>query len=225
MYLKLLAAALIIVCALLGFKGYIRYNAPDMLQTVTFNQYLGADNPEVTLIAVMDYRCPFCRKIEPILQDVIKRNPDVRIVYRVLPIFKESSLREAKLAMAAGKQGKFREMHERLIARENPVTNNDVKAYIQELGLNESQLHNDMASWQASKEIMDTVNAASELGVTGTPSLIIGRTLYKPTIGLPTVESIEKVIDGHRRQPKLKAEAAPGKPSADAPADAVPAAP
>lgn len=220
MYLKLLAAALIVVCALLGYKGYIRYYAPDMLQTVHFNQYLGAENPEVTLIAVMDYRCPFCRKIEPILQDVIARNPDVRVVYRVLPIFKDSSLREAKLAMAAGKQGKFKEMHERLIVRESPVTNEVVKTYIQELGLNENQLHNDMASWQASKEIMDTVNAASELGVTGTPSLIIGRTLYKPTIGLPTVESIEKVIDTHRRTPKLKAEV-----PADAPADAVPAIP
>lgn len=219
MYLKLLAAALIVVCALLGYKGYIRYYAPDMLQTVHFNQYLGAENPEVTLIAVMDYRCPFCRKIEPILQDVIARNPDVRVVYRVLPIFKDSSLREAKLAMAAGKQGKFKEMHERLIVRESPVTNEVVKTYIQELGLNENQLHNDMASWQASKEIMDTVNAASELGVTGTPSLIIDRTLYKPTIGLPTVDSIEKVIDSHRRHPKLKADAAPAHP------DAVPAIP
>lgn len=220
MYLKLLAAALIVVCLMLGYKGYVRYKAPETLRTVHFNQYLGADNPEVTLIAVMDYRCPYCRKIEPILQDVINRNPDVRIIYRVLPIFKESSLREAKLAMAAGKQGKFKEMHERLIVRENPVTNEVVETYIQELGLNKDQLHEDMASWQASKELLDTVSAASELGVTGTPSLLIGRTLYKPTIGLPTVDSIEKVIDTHRRTPKLKA----GVP-ADAPADAVPATP
>ena len=72
---------------------------------------LGNPKGDVTLVEFFDYRCPFCRQVEPSLQTLIKDDPGVRVVQKEFPILGPMSVYAAHVALAAQKQGKHTQFH------------------------------------------------------------------------------------------------------------------
>jgi protein-disulfide isomerase len=172
-----------------GERFRVTYNADD--------PFHGADSPLVTIVEFSDFQCPFCSKFADMLSEV-QKDPayakDVRVVFKQfpLPMHKDAGM-GSEAALAAGKQGKFWEMHDILFKNQKAMTRADVEKYGEQLGL-------DMAAFKA--ELDKQVNKAKvdadlamgkQFGVRGTPSFFINGKWQR---GAPrAIEGLKKLID------------------------------
>jgi len=146
----------------------------------------GAEDAPVEVVLFFDFRCPYCRRAwEQELGVFLRSQPQgFRVGVRQLPLPIHPEARGAALAvLAAGKQGRFWAMFDRLVAHEGPMGRSDFAAYAQELGLDREQLLADLDDPELARQIEADVNLADRVGVNGTPGMFVnGRYLsgYSP---------------------------------------------
>lgn len=138
-----------------------------------------AGNPkgDVTIVAFLDYDCPFCRRSTPELTRFLKSDPNVRVVFKDWPILSEASITEAKIALAAKYQGKYTAAHEALMAiTVRPATPAAIKSALEAAGVDIGQLNKDLdVRNQAISDLLRRDMAeADALGFQGTPVFIVG---------------------------------------------------
>lgn len=137
-----------------------------------------AGNPKgkVTLVEFFDYQCIHCKKMAPVVDGLIKQNPNLRVVYKEFPIFGQSSDLASKVALAAALQGKYIAFHDALIKQEGRLNDQMIMDTAKAVGLNMDKLKADIAS----KEVTEAVDAnrqlAEQLHLMGTPAFIIAAT-------------------------------------------------
>jgi protein-disulfide isomerase len=151
-----------------------------------------AGNPQgdVTLVEYFDYNCGYCRASLPLIADLIKRDPKLRVVYRDLPILSDESRLAARASLAAAQQGKFLGFHDALYAG-GPVSNASIAAAAAKAGVALAGI--DTASVDA--EIARNMQTAAKLGMNGTPSWVVGNRVLS---GALPIEEIEKAIAAAR---------------------------
>mgnify|MGYP000871515147 CR=1 FL=1 len=134
-----------------------------------------AGNPrgDVTVVEFFDFRCSYCKRAAPELEAVLKADPNVRIVYKQLPILGPDSLVAARASLAAHAQGRYEAFHKALFALDH-VDEKTVFNTASALGLDMDRLRTDMASDAVTREIEANARMAAPLGVTGTPGFVIG---------------------------------------------------
>lgn len=134
-----------------------------------------AGNPkgDVTLVEFFDYRCPYCKRVGPVVERLRKEDANIRIVYKEWPILGPASVFAAKAALAAREQEKYVEFHEKVMAARN-VTETSVLNAAKELGLDLDKLRADMGKPQVEDHIKQTMELARALGINGTPAFVIG---------------------------------------------------
>ena len=138
-----------------------------------------AGNPrgDVTIVAFLDYNCPFCRRSTPRLDAFLRSDPNVRVVYKDWPILAASSVLEAKVALAAGYQGRYQAAHDALMAiTVRPATKEAVKTAVTGAGIDLARLNADLAAHDADIDaaLARDNSEAEALGFQGTPVFLIG---------------------------------------------------
>jgi protein-disulfide isomerase len=135
----------------------------------------GPANAPVTIVEFSDFQCPYCSRVGPTLQKVLEDYPkDVRVVYKHYPLsFHKQALPAAKASAAAGRQGKFWEMHDLLFQNQRELNEAAFKGYAQQLGLDVAQFEKDYASPGVAQEVEADMTLARSLGVTGTPGFFV----------------------------------------------------
>jgi protein-disulfide isomerase len=133
-------------------------------------------NPEgdVTVVEFFDYNCPYCRRSMPELTGLLEGDSNVRLVLREWPILSEGSNFAARAALAAREQGQYQQMHEALMALQQPAEEVSVLRVAEELGLDIDQLKADMQSPEIEEHLATSMRLAETLGFSGTPSFVIG---------------------------------------------------
>ena len=133
-------------------------------------------NPEgdVTVVEFFDYNCPYCRRSMPELTGLLEGDGNVRLVMREWPILGEGSEFAARAALASREQGKYQEMHEAMMALQQPAEEESVLRIAEVLGLDLDRLKADMESPEIEEHIATSMRLAAALGFNGTPSWIIG---------------------------------------------------
>ncbi len=134
----------------------------------------GNPNGDVTVVEFFDYNCGFCKRALPELVKLIESDDKVRVVFKELPIFGEESEWAAKAALAAGKQGKYFEMHQKLYAAPGKADKEKALRVAAEIGLDVPQLEKDMEDPAVIQALEETKEIAAKLGVQGTPLYLIG---------------------------------------------------
>ena len=134
----------------------------------------GNPNGDVTVVEFFDYNCGFCRRALPDLVKLIDSDDKVKVVFKELPIFGEESEAAAKAALAAGKQGKYFEMHQKLYADPGKADKDKGLRAAAELGLDVPQLEKDMEDPSIQQALDETKDLAQKLGLQGTPLYLIG---------------------------------------------------
>jgi protein-disulfide isomerase len=134
----------------------------------------GNPNGDVTVVEFFDYNCGFCRRALPDLVKLIDSDDKVKVVFKELPIFGEESEAAAKAALAAGKQGKYFEMHQKLYADPGKADKDKALRAAAELGLDVPQLEKDMEDPSIQQALDETKDLAQKLGLQGTPLYLIG---------------------------------------------------
>ena len=161
---------------------------------------VGNRDSEVKIVAFLDYRCPYCKKLTNIMSKMQADN--VRNVYKEWPILGDSSVLAARAGLAADKQGKYLAFHTRLMNSKLIPTAAYIEDIAIELGMNKSQLRMDMNSDNTTLAIQRTTALASALGLIGTPALVVGRTIVQGEI---TRSQLERLIENerHLQSPKV----------------------
>jgi len=142
-----------------------------------------------------DYNCGYCKRVFEPIQQMLRDNPDVRLVIKEFPILSQSSLVAAKAAIAAEKQGKFDDYHVAMMTYRGQITTDTIMRIAQQSGIDVAQLQIDMEAAETAAIIQRTRNAATALNINGTPGIVIGDTIIPGAISL---DELTKLITEER---------------------------
>ncbi|MCF0223344.1 MAG: thioredoxin domain-containing protein [Fibrobacter sp.] len=135
-----------------------------------------AKNPKITIVEFTEFQCPYCSRIAPVMQDLMKKYPnDIKFVYKHFPLSFHSNARPAAAAsIAAHKQGKFWEFRYALAPHSRELSDSIYVAVAQEVGLNIEQFKKDMVLDSVMNARIDKdFNLGAEVGVQGTPNFYV----------------------------------------------------
>jgi protein-disulfide isomerase len=153
---------------------------------------------DVTVVEFFDYRCPHCRRMAPVIKTLLAEDPQVRLVYKELPILGEESMIAARAALAARGQGKYVEAHDRLMAETGPLTQDTIVTMLKTIGVDGDRLAADMNAPGVTTLIGRELALAQALGIDGTPAFVVGSELVVGAVDLGT---LRELISRARRAP------------------------
>jgi protein-disulfide isomerase len=136
----------------------------------------GPADASVTIVEFADFQCPYCRRLEPELNDILKRYPtQVRIVYKHYPLddIHPQALHAAQAAVCAGKQGKFWEVHDAIFADTTPLSLNSLRAIAQRADIDSSKFEECVRSQDPNTVISADIRAGNDVAVRSTPALFL----------------------------------------------------
>jgi protein-disulfide isomerase len=142
----------------------------------------GPSNARVTLVEYGDFECPFCAAMYPILREVRRAfGPNLRFIFRHYPLRDTHPHAEtaAQAAEAAGVQGKFWEMHDRLFEHQAALDERSLLRHARKVGLDEMRLERELAAQAHASRVERDVESGRSGGVRGTPTLFINGALYR----------------------------------------------
>jgi protein-disulfide isomerase len=154
----------------------------------------GRKDAPVTLVVFSDFQCPFCGKVEPTLARVMDAYEGrVRLVWKDFPLdFHPNAVPAALAARAAGEQGKFWPMHDRLFANQVALDRESLERHAEALGLDRARFRAALDSEKNRAAVLADQRQGVAAGVAGTPAFFING--VKLSGALP-FESFKAAID------------------------------
>lgn len=140
------------------------------------DQTQGNEQAAIKLVEYGDYQCPYCATAYPIIKEIQSTFGDqVQFIFRNFPL--QESHRYANIAAqtaeAAGKQGKFWEMHDAIYENQKQLNDDFLEELAEKLGLDMEQFEEDLNSEEISNKVEDDFESGVRSGVNGTPSFFI----------------------------------------------------
>ena len=143
---------------------------------VTNNAVRGPKTAKVTIVEFSDFQCPFCSQSAPLIDQVLAAYPkDVNFVYKQFPLTQihPMALGASKAVLAAGKQGKFWEMHDIMFKNPRELQPEKLKEYAKQIGLDVPKFEKDMASPEVQAQVDADMKDATGAEVRGTPTFFV----------------------------------------------------
>jgi protein-disulfide isomerase len=150
----------------------------------------GNPHGDVTVVEFFDYRCPYCKQVEPSLESMLKQDAKLRLVYKEFPILGPASITAAHAALAAQRQGKYDAFHAAMMAARGNITDETVYRIAGSVGLDIDKLKRDMASPEIAQTIKANIKLADALDIHGTPAFIIGDKVVPGAIDLDALKTM-----------------------------------
>jgi protein-disulfide isomerase len=139
----------------------------------------GANNPKYTVVEFADFECQHCRAASPIVDELVKTHPDVKLVYKHYPLPFHAMARPAAVAAeAAGRQGKFWEMHDAIFATQDLLSDDLLKGHAKALGLDVNRFMKDLADPELAKKVEASSAEGKSAGVEFTPYFFVNGRPY-----------------------------------------------
>ena len=135
----------------------------------------GNADGDVTIVEYFDYNCPYCRKLEPELQQVVFDDGKVRLIWKDWPILGPVSVIASKMALASKYQGKYVKAHEALMGVSSKLTESRIKELLSGAGIDIDRLNRDLDS--NSKAISEGSLQSSRPSLVGAPVTRVKRPL------------------------------------------------
>lgn len=162
----------------------------------------GPVDAPITLVEYLDFECPFCGKATGAAREVREHFGDrLRYVARHLPLPVHPHAPQAALAAeAAGRQGRYWEMHDLLFAHQDQLELEDLAGYAGTLGLDVEQFLRDLQDEALARHVRDDMESAAASGVRSTPTFFVGQTRHQGQWDAPTlIAALERsVLSGTR---------------------------
>ncbi|ENA0609515.1 thioredoxin domain-containing protein [Enterobacter bugandensis] len=165
----------------------------DQLAKLLFNDpsspRTGAKAPKLTIVSFTDYNCPYCKQFDPMLEKIVRENPDVQLIVKLLPFKGQSSVNAAKAALSVWQQepDKFWALHQRLMMK---------KGYHDDASIAAAQAKADTVGVKTDEKTMDSLKMnlilSQVLNIQGTPATIIGDQMVAGAIPYDDLEGLVK---------------------------------
>jgi protein-disulfide isomerase len=156
---------------------------------------IGNPHARIAVVEFYDTRCPYCREMRPELSALAHQDPNVRVVFKDIPILGPNSVIEARALLAAQRQGGYAAMQAALMTDSAPPTDANLRATATRLGMNPDRLLHDMSDPAIAAKLAANTALAQSLGITGTPAIVIGNQLVPGAISL---DDLQKLVDQAR---------------------------
>lgn len=139
----------------------------------------GSNAATVTIVEYADFECMHCRAAGPVLTELVKRHPEVRVVYKHYPLqFHAMARRAAAAADAAGRQGKFWQMHDAIFSTQDLLSDELLIGHATALGLDVARFKKDLEDPEIAKRIEASRAEALGFGIDSTPSFVVNGRPY-----------------------------------------------
>jgi protein-disulfide isomerase len=153
---------------------------------------------DISIVEYFDFQCPYCRKIEPELRQVVQDDGKVRLIWKDWPILGPISVVAARMALASRYQNKYIRAHEAMMAVNSKLTEPRIREVLAGAGIDIDRLDRDLATNANSIDALLARNneQAEAFGFKGTPSFIVGKFRVPGTL---TMEEFGQVIADARK--------------------------
>jgi protein-disulfide isomerase len=154
----------------------------------------GNVNAKNTIVEFFDYNCGYCKRGNGVIDSVISKRDDVKVISVNLPILGEDSVVASRASIAFYKISpkNFHKFHSGLMSMKSPMTKAKIFDLSTSFGVSKSQLEDRMKSKDVEKEIEENYKTASQMSLTGTPAYIVNGTLFG---GMVSEEEILSKLD------------------------------
>ncbi|WEZ83742.1 DsbA family protein [Rhizobium sp. 32-5/1] len=177
-------------------KAAITDNKDAIFQSV-HDVTLGNPKGDVTIVEFYDYNCGYCKRALTDMDALLEKDKNVRFVLKELPILGPDSLAAHKVSAAFRLVApeKYGEFHRALLGNEDRATEESAIAVAEELGVKEADLRAKMVDASNDEGVKEAYTLANTLGITGTPSYVIGNEAVFGAVG---VEDLEAKVNNMR---------------------------
>ena len=158
-----------------------------------------AGNPRgnASLVEFFDYRCPYCKQVEPSLDALLSQDRQLRLVYKEFPVLGPESVSAARAALAARKQDKYDAMHHALMALKGQIDEAALFKVAGSVGLDVERLKRDMAAPDIDRMLKANINLAGALDIRGTPGFVVGNEIVPGAVSL---DALKQLIAASRKK-------------------------
>ena len=157
----------------------------------------GNPRGDVTIVEFFDARCGFCKQLHPSLEALIRRDGNVRVVMKDLPVLGPNSVQAARALLAAQRQGRYAALQDALLTLRGEPTEAVLRDLAQRVGLDWARLRREMDDPAIARRIEANMRLAQALGIQGTPALVVagpagpaGATLVPGAVDLAQLERL-----------------------------------
>ena len=144
----------------------------------------------MTVVEFFDPRCPYCKRMRPVVEELLRRQRDVRWVMKDLPILGPSSVLASRVLLAAQKQGKYAELHDAVLKLREEPAEPVLRREAERVGLDWARLKRDMEDPSIQRRIDANNQLAQALQIQGTPAMVVGETLVPGAVDLAALERL-----------------------------------
>jgi protein-disulfide isomerase len=158
----------------------------------------GNPNGNVTLVEFFDYRCPYCKEVEPSLEKLVSEDHQLRFIYKEFPVLGPDSEIAAHVALAARKQGKYDAFHHAMMALTGHIDEAAIYKVAASVGLDIDRLKQDAKSPDVEKELAANIDLGNTLGIDGTPGFIVGDQIVDGAMPLSDLKQLIATARGQK---------------------------
>jgi len=146
---------------------------------ITNSPFIGAENSPITIIAFIDYQCPYCKQYELVIQQVVDKYANkIKLIFKHFPLpFHEFAKNAALASLAANDQGKFWEFHVKLFENSPNLCNEVIQKIAKELRLDIDRFNNKMKSPEFKLLVKNDSLEGMRVGIIGTPTVYVNKKL------------------------------------------------
>jgi protein-disulfide isomerase len=153
---------------------------------------LGNPQGNVTMVEFFDYNCGYCKHAMSDMTDLLKTDPNLKVVLKEFPVLGPGSVEAAQVATAVRMQDKtgkkYLDFHLKLLGGRGQANKARALAVAKEVGMDMTRLEKDMDSPEAKASIQESFKLAEALGLNGTPSYVVGDDVVVGAVGLPSLK-------------------------------------
>lgn len=160
---------------------------------------IGAADGDVTVVEFLDYRCSYCKKVFPAVQDLLKADGKIRYVVKEFPILSPESEVAAKAALAVWRRtpDKYMAFHTALMTARGSLTETRILEIVGEVGLDAKTVAAAMKDPEINAILAKTHALAQALGIQGTPAFVVGDHLIP---GAMSVDALRELVAAARKK-------------------------
>ncbi len=158
----------------------------------------GNPNASLVIVAFIDFECPFCQDAFPALRTIMNRyEKEVYFIFRNYPVLGDNSTMLAQASMCAHEQGKFLNLHDRLMVSQGQITSSEIlQSLLIASGIEMTSFSQCLREEKYGNIIKEDIYDALDLGVTGTPTFFINGSRLP---GVVTLEVWEQIFKKHQQ--------------------------
>ncbi|MDA8252822.1 MAG: DsbA family protein [Rhodospirillales bacterium] len=153
---------------------------------------VGNPKGDVTVVEFYDLHCPYCRRMVPVIDSLLRQDPKIRLVYKDIPILGPGSVLGARAVLAAQRQDGYARLQSALMRGSPQITEDSLRTAVKQAGLDWERLQRDMQDPAIAARIQTNLDLAHKLGVDGTPAFVIGNELLPGAMELADLQDAVK---------------------------------